>query len=120
MLIWLFERMNLPESRIGELMERIVRVRTVLSAVFYTVMVFIVILGISGDVYAGFPKFVPYIIMAVFMFMAFVRMYQCLVDDGYAKRSVSKRFADREKKRAGKSAKAAETKNASDSSSEGQ
>ena len=76
MLIWILKRMDLPESRIRNLVEKLTRVKIVASSVFYTLMVFIVIFGISGDVYAGFPRIVPYIIIAVFLFMAFIRIYQ--------------------------------------------
>lgn len=97
----------MPDSRMIEILERITGIKTVVSAVFYTLMVFIVILGISGDVYAGFPTIAPYLIIAVFLFMAFVRMYQCLVDEGYVRRTVAKRLDDLEKKRLKKAEKAA-------------
>ena len=90
MLVRIFKKMGLSEYRITELLEKIARVRTVLSAVFYTVMVFVVIIGISGDVYAGFSRPVPYLIIAIFLFMSFVRMYQCLVDEGYIRKMVEK------------------------------
>ena len=98
MLIWILRRMDLPESRIRNLVEKLTRVKIVASSVFYTLMVFIVIFGISGDVYAGFPRIVPYIIIAVFLFMAFIRIYQCMVDDSYIRQVAAKRVDDSEKK----------------------
>lgn len=118
MLIWILKRTGMPESRMIEILERITGIKTVVSAVFYTLMVFIVIFGISGDVYAGFPKIAPYIIIAVFLFMAFVRMYQCMVDEGYVSRTVAKRLDDLEKKRLKKAEKAANSSRKSQSSEE--
>ena len=97
MMVRILKLSGLPEARIKELVEKFTRCRMVFSAVFYTVMVFIVIFGISGDVYAGFPKPAPYIIIAIFLFMAFIRMYQCMVDDRYIKQLVEKRLEDKEK-----------------------
>ena len=107
MLVRIFRKMGLSEYRITELLEKIARVRTVLSAVFYAMMVFVVIIGISGDVYAGFSRPVPYLIIAVFLFMSFVRMYQCLVDEGYIRKLVEKSLkvgSGKKKASAGKSA----------------
>ena len=107
MLIWILRRMDLPESRIRNLVEKLTRVKIVASSVFYTLMVFIVIFGISGDVYAGFPRIVPYIIIAVFLFMAFIRIYQCMVDDSYIRQVAAKRVDDSEKKSRERAEKAA-------------
>lgn len=93
MLIRIFRKMNLSENRTKELMESYVKFRIIFSAIFYTLMVFIVISGISRDVYAGFPKPVPYVIIAVFLFMAFVRMYQGMVDDSYVRQQAAKKIA---------------------------
>ena len=97
MLVWILKRMGYHESRIRETVEKYTHAKMLVSTFFYTVMVFIVIFGISGDVYAGFPKFVPYIIIAVFLFMAFVRMYQCMVDDSYIKLVAAKMLEDKDK-----------------------
>lgn len=107
MLVWLLKKINLPENRIRKLVEKLTRVKIVASAVFYTVMVFIVVFGISGDVYAGFPRLVPYIIIAVFLFMAFIRMYQCMVDDSYIREIAAKKVDENEKRRREKEQKAA-------------
>ena len=69
----------LSEKRKKALSEGFAKGKVAVSAVIYAVMVFVVIYGISADVYAGFPAPVPYIIIAIFLFMAFVRMYQSLV-----------------------------------------
>ncbi len=119
MLICILKRMGVPDNRMIEILEKYTRVKTVLSAVFYTLMVFIVILGISGDVYAGFPDYAPYIIIAIFLFMAFIRMYQCMVDEEYVSRTVAKRLDDLEKKRLKKEEKAAKSAAASPSDAGG-
>ena len=113
MLIWILRRMDLPESRIRNLVEKLTRVKIVASSVFYTLMVFIVIFGISGDVYAGFPRIVPYIIIAIFLFMAFIRIYQCMVDDSYIRQVAAKRVDDSEKKSRERAEKAARKQSAS-------
>ena len=110
MLVWILKKIDLPESRIRKLVEKLTRVKIVASAVFYTLMVFIVVFGISGDVYAGFPRFVPYIIIAIFLFMAFIRMYQCMVDDSYIRQIAEKKVDDSEKKCREKAEKAAKNK----------
>lgn len=110
MMVWIFKKMGLSDSRTSELIEKITRIRMIFSAVFYTLMVFIVIFGISGDVYAGFPQYVPYIIIVIFLFMAFIRMYQCMVDDSYIKMIVAKKTEGKEKK--DKKDKASDTKDA--------
>lgn len=110
MMVWIFKKMGLSDSRTSELIEKITRIRMIFSAVFYTLMVFIVIFGISGDVYAGFPQYVPYVIIAIFLFMAFIRMYQCMVDDSYIKMIVAKKTEGKEKK--DKKDKASDTKDA--------
>lgn len=99
MLVRIFRKLGLPEYRITELLEKLARIKTVLSAIFYTIMVFVVIIGISGNVYAGFSKPVPYMIIAVFLFMSFVRMYQCLVDSRYTERMVEKYLRAGDKKK---------------------
>ena len=71
----------LSESKWNEIKERYSKCRAGLSAVFYAAMVFIVIFGLSQNVYAGFPAPVPYIIIALFLLMAFVRLYESLVSD---------------------------------------
>lgn len=106
MLIWIMKRVGLSENRMREMIERLTRIKMVASAVFYTVMVFIVVFGISGDVYAGFPKFVPYVIITVFLFMAFIRMYQSMVDDSYIRQVAAKKLEDDEKRREKKAQKA--------------
>ena len=98
MLVWILAKMGFSEFRIRSTVEKYTRVKTALSAVFYTIMVFVVVFGISGDVYAGFSKPVPYIIIAIFLFMSFVRMYQFLLDDGYIGRTVEKTLSERKKK----------------------
>lgn len=110
MLVWILKKCNLPQNRIRKLVEKLTRVKTVASAIFYTLMVFIVVFGISGDVYAGFPRFVPYVIIAVFLFMAFIRMYQCMVDDSYIREVAGKKIDDSEKKQREKSEKTANRK----------
>lgn len=57
------------------------RVRVALAAVGYILLIFVVIYGMSSGVYLGFPGAVPYVIIVVFLFMAFVRMYQCILGD---------------------------------------
>ena len=52
------------------------RIKVTVSSVVYIFLVFIVIYGLTDGVYNGFPKFVPYIIITVFLLMSFVRMYQ--------------------------------------------
>ena len=110
MMVWIFKKMGLSDSRTSELIEKITRIRMIFSAVFYTLMVFIVIFGISGDVYAGFPQYVPYIIIAIFLFMGFIRMYQCMVDDSYIKMIAAKKTEGKETK--DKKDKASDTKDA--------
>ena len=115
MLVIVLKQMGLSENRMRELIEKLTRVKMVASAIFYTLMVFIVIFGISGDVYAGFPRFVPYVIIAVFLFMAFIRMYQCMVDDSYIKQITAKKLEENEKKTEERAKKAAaKTKQAAD------
>ena len=104
MLILILEQLGVPDNRMKGVLEKLARIKTVGSAVFYTLMVFIVILGISQDVYAGFPKFAPYLIIAVFLFMAFIRMYQCIVDDGQIRKNVEKKLEESEKRRMKKAA----------------
>ncbi len=99
MMVWIFKMMGLSESMTSEWVEKLTRIRIIVSAVFYTVMVFIVIFGISGDVYAGFPVYVPYVIMAIFLFMAFIRMYQCMVDEKYIKRLANQKAEGNDKKK---------------------
>ncbi len=108
MLVIVLKQMGLSENRMRELIEKLTRVKMVASAIFYTLMVFIVIFGISGDVYAGFPRFVPYVIIAVFLFMAFIRMYQCMVDDSYIKQITAKKLEENEKKIEERAKKAAD------------
>ena len=105
MLVWLLMRMDLSDKRMREIIEKLTRVKMVGSAVFYTVMVFVVVFGISDDVYAGFPKFVPYKIIALFLFMAFIRMYQSMVDDSYIKLVTDKKLEEDEKRREKKAQK---------------
>lgn len=57
------------------------RIRVAASSVIYIVMVFIVIYGIGDGVYNGFPGLVPYIIIALFLVMSFIRMYQSIIGD---------------------------------------
>ena len=71
----------LSKIKWNEIKERYSKCRAGLSAVFYAAMVFIVIFGLSQNVYAGFPAPVPYIIIALFLLMAFVRLYESLVSD---------------------------------------
>lgn len=52
--------------------------RSIISAVVYMLLVFVVIYGMSSGVYDGFPWIIPYIIIAIFLFMAFMRLYQCI------------------------------------------
>lgn len=52
--------------------------RSIISAVVYMLLVFVVIYGMSSGVYDGFPGIIPYIIIAIFLFMAFMRLYQCI------------------------------------------
>lgn len=104
MLILILEQLGVPDNRMKGVLEKLARIKTVGSAVFYTLMVFIVIFGISQDVYAGFPKFAPYLIIAVFLFMAFIRMYQCIVDDGQIRKNVEKKLEESEKRRMKKAA----------------
>lgn len=110
MLVWILNKIDLPENRIRKLVEKLTRFKIVASAVFYTVMVFVVVFGISGDVYAGFPRIVPYIIIAIFLFMTFIRMYQCMVDDSYIKQVAAKKVEDNEKKQKEKEQKAEKKK----------
>ena len=86
----------LTEAKWNEMKERYAKCRAGLSAVFYAVMVFVVIFGLSQNVYAGFPAPVPYLIIALFLLMAFVRMYESLVSDQLA---VSKKKKAQDKAR---------------------
>lgn len=61
----------------------------VISGLVYVLMVFVVVYGISQDVYAGFPIAVPYIVMLVFMIMAFTRLYQWIMNVSFDKKSDS-------------------------------
>lgn len=61
----------------------------VISGLVYVLMVFVVVYGISQDVYAGFPIVVPYIVMLIFMIMAFARLYQWLMKVSFDKKSDS-------------------------------
>jgi hypothetical protein len=118
MLILILKKLGVPDSRMREVLEKLTRIKTIASAVFYTAMVFIVIFGISQGVYAGFPKFAPYLIIAVFLFMAFLRMYQCIVDDGQIRKNVEKQLEESEKKRMKKAADEAKTGLISDAAAE--
>lgn len=71
----------ISEAKWNDIKERYAKCRAGLSAAFYSVMVFVVIFGLSQNVYAGFPAPVPYLIIAIFLLMAFVRMYESLVSD---------------------------------------
>lgn len=84
----------LSEARWNEIKERYAKCRAGLSAAFYSIMVFVVIFGLSQNVYAGFPAPVPYFIIALFLLMAFVRLYESLVSDQPA--------TNKKKKNAGK------------------
>lgn len=53
--------------------------KRIISGFLYMILVFVVIYGISAGVYDGFPILVPYIIMLIFLFMAFMRLYQCIM-----------------------------------------
>lgn len=99
MMVWILKRMKVSEGRMRKLIEKLTFFKMIGSAIFYTVMVFIVIFGISGDVYAGFPELVPYGIIAIFLFMAFIRMYQCMVDDSVIKHITDKKLEEDEKRR---------------------
>lgn len=80
----MFDNKKLPflsEAKWNEIKERYAKCRAGLSAAFYSAMVFVVIFGLSQNVYAGFPAPVPYLIIALFLLMAFVRMYESLVSD---------------------------------------
>lgn len=54
------------------------RIKVTIASVGYVFLVFIVIYGLTDGVYNGFPSFVPYVIITVFLMMSFVRMYQGL------------------------------------------
>jgi len=99
MMVMILKKMGLSDYRIRTVVEKYTRIKTMISAVFYTVMVFVVILGISADVYAGFSRPVPYVIIAIFLFMSFIRMHQFLLDDGYIGRTVEKTLKGDEPKR---------------------
>ena len=90
------KRPFLTEAGWNAIKERYAKCRAGLSAAFYAIMVFVVIFGLSQNVYAGFPAPVPYLIIALFLLMAFVRLYESLVSDQLA---------------AGKKKKAAQQKN---------
>ena len=55
--------------------------KTVISAFAYLMLVFVVIYGLTIGVYDGFPLLVPYIIILLFLLMAFRRLYQCFMKD---------------------------------------
>ena len=112
MLVWILNWFDLPDNKIKMLVEKLTRAKIIASAVFYTIMVFIVVFGISGDVYAGFPRLIPYVIIAVFLFMAFIRMYQCMVDDAYIKQVAAKKLDEGERKIREREQRAAKKKEA--------
>lgn len=70
----------LSENTVQSLKAGYMRCSAGISAVFYAAMVFVVIFGISRQVYNGFPAFVPYLIMTLFLLMAFIRLYESLVN----------------------------------------
>lgn len=55
------------------------RIRLAAASIGYLILVFVVIYGLTDGVYHGFPGFVPYMIIVIFLAMAFVRMYQCIL-----------------------------------------
>lgn len=70
--------------------------RSIISAIIYMLLVFVVIYGMSSGVYDGFPGIIPYVIIAIFLFMAFIRLYQCITvgissDKGIKKSSDEKK-----------------------------
>ncbi|MBQ5544650.1 MAG: hypothetical protein IIU00_03155 [Clostridia bacterium] len=73
---------NVGSSDVAEGSERIrnnlLRIRAAAASAVYLVLVFLVIYGLSDGVYQGFPKVVPYLIMLIFLAMAFIRMYQAV------------------------------------------
>lgn len=50
--------------------------KAVISGLAYFILVIVVIYGLNVGVYEGFPLLVPYVIMLLFLFMAFRRLYQ--------------------------------------------
>lgn len=50
--------------------------RAIISGAAYIILVIVVIYGLTIGVYDGFPIGVPYIIVLLFLFMAFRRLYQ--------------------------------------------
>ncbi|MGN0475132.1 MAG: hypothetical protein ACI4IJ_08595 [Acutalibacteraceae bacterium] len=50
--------------------------KAIISGLAYFVLVIVVIYGLNVGVYEGFPLLVPYVIMLLFLFMAFRRLYQ--------------------------------------------
>lgn len=59
--------------------QNLMRIRAAAASVGYIVLLFVVIYGLTDGVYQGFPKVVPYLVMLVFLAMAFVRMYQAIL-----------------------------------------
>lgn len=55
--------------------------KTIISGLAYLVLVIVVIYGLTIGVYDGFPLLLPYIIMLLFLFMAFRRLYQWIMKD---------------------------------------
>ena len=53
--------------------------KTMISSLAYLILVIVVIYGLTIGVYDGFPLLVPYIIMLLFLFMAFRRLYQWIM-----------------------------------------
>ena len=68
-------------KKIVTLWQSLARVRIGAAAVAYIALIFIVIYGMSEGVYQGFPGAVPYLIILIFLIMACVRMYQCLLNE---------------------------------------
>lgn len=68
-------------KKIISLWQSLARFRVGAAAVVYIALIFVVIYGMSAGVYQGFPGAVPYLIIVIFLFMAFVRMYQCILNE---------------------------------------
>ena len=69
--------------------------KAIISSLAYFALVLVVIYGLTVRVYDGFPLSLPYVIMLLFLFMAFRRLYQWFMKEPPKKDS---RKSENEKK----------------------
>lgn len=54
--------------------------KLIISSVIYALLVGVVIYGMANGVYDGFPQIIPYIIIAIFLYTAFIRLYKWVIE----------------------------------------